>query len=273
MIGAKYGIQIADFATGFWRDIGLSLVEKWRTLFCGRKTMPRTILLVAALCALAAPTVAQNTSTPVLGEIIVTGNRLNAGYAQENRPVIGLRRQADSAVRTISFSSDSRDEATRKKEVHTMLSAAIDKAAAAGVELVVGNFELRPVTKANYQELPVYGTGRVDTSKVDVMVKVKLAGSTVSAGQRIDNFVKNLPRNGRGAIDQGGGLTLTIINPDQYRDSIVKLVAEDARSRAAFFGPEYAVNVTGIDGQVFWSQLSGTDVFLYIPYRYVVVPK
>ena len=154
-----------------------------------------------------------------------------------------------------------------------MLAAAIDKAAAAGVDLVVGNFELTPVTKGNYQELPLYGTGRVDTSKVDVLVKVKLAGSTVSASDRIDAFAKSLSRNGRGAIDQGGGLTLTIVNPDQYRDSIVKMVAEDARSRAAFFGPDYAVQVTGIDGQVFWSQVSGTDVFLYIPYRYLVVPK
>jgi hypothetical protein len=232
-----------------------------------------TFLFAAALAAIAIPLSAQTAKGPALGEVIVTGNRLNAGYAQENRPVIGLRRQADSAVRTISFSSDSRDEATRKTEIHTMLAAAMEKAAAAGVELVIGNFELTPVTKANYQELPLNWAGRVDTSKVDVMVKVKLGGSTVSADQRIDAYVKSLARNGRGAIDKTGGLTLTIINPDQYRDDIVKLVAEDARTRAAIFGPDYAVQVSGIDGQIFWSQVSGTDVFLYIPYRYTVVPK
>ena len=132
------------------------------------------LLMAAALAAIAVPSNAQNAKGPALGEVIVTGNRLNAGYAQENRPVIGLRRQADSAVRTISFSSDSRDEATRKAEIHTMLAAAMDKAAAAGVELVIGNFELTPVTKANYQELPLNWAGRVDTRKVDVMVKVKL---------------------------------------------------------------------------------------------------
>jgi hypothetical protein len=230
-------------------------------------------LLAATLAALSVPANAQTTKGPALGEVIVTGNRLNAGYAQENRPVIGLRRQADSAVQTISFSSDSREEATRKKEIHTMLAAAMDKAAAAGVELVIGNFELTPVTNANYQELPLNWAGRVDTSKVDVMVKVKLAGSTVSAEKRIDAFVKGLGRNGRGAIDQAGGLTLTIINPDQYRDDIVRLVAEDARTRAEIFGTDYAVQVSGIDGQIFWSQVSGTDVFLYIPYRYTVVPK
>jgi hypothetical protein len=243
--------------------------------FCAGEMLMKhsTFLLAAALVAVAIPLSAQTTKGAALGEVIVTGNRLNAGYAQENRPVIGLRRQADSAVQTISFSSDSREEATRKREIHTMLAAAMDKAAAAGVELVIGNFELTPVTKANYQELPLNWAGRVDTSKVDVMVKVKLGGSTVSAEQRIDAFVKTLARNGRGAIDKSGGLTLTIINPDQYRDDIVKLVAEDARTRAAIFGPDYAVQVSGIDGQIFWSQVSGTDVFLYIPYRYTVVPK
>ena len=231
-------------------------------------------ILAATLLATATiPSYAQNAKSAQLGEVIVTGNRINAGYAQENRPVIGLRREADSAVMMLSFSSDSRDEATRKKESHAMLLAAIDRAAGAGVELVTGSFELVPVTGANYQELPFAWAGRVDTSKVDVMAKVRLAGSTVSAMQRIDAFVKALPRNGRGAIDKSGGLTLTIINPDQYRDAIVKLVAEDARSRATIFGPEYAVQVTGIDGQIFWSQVSGTDVFLYIPYRYTIVPK
>ena len=232
-----------------------------------------TFLLAAALAAISVSSNAQTAKGPALGEVIVTGNRLNAGYAQENRPVIGLRRQADSAVRTISFSSDSRDEAMRKTEIHTMLSAAMDKAAAAGVELVIGNFELTPVTQTNYRELPLNWAGRVDTSKVDIMVKVKLSGSTVSAEQRIDAFVKTLTRSGRGAIDKTGGLTLTIINPDQYRDEIVKLVADDARTRAAIFGPDYAVQVSGIDGQIFWSQVSGTDVFLYIPYRYTVGPK
>jgi hypothetical protein len=68
-------------------------------------------------------------------------------------------------------------------------------------------------------------------------------------------------------------LTLTIVNPDQYRDTIVKSIAENARRYAAMFGPEYAVQVNGIDGQVSWSQISSTDVFLYIPYRYTIVPK
>lgn len=236
--------------------------------------MKAAFFLVAAILACnAVPTMAQEANAPALGEVVVTANRLNARYAQQDRPVVGLRRQADSAVTQVSISSDSRDAEDRKREIHAMLVSALDRAAASGVELVTGGFELVPVTKANYEELPLVNAGRVDTSQVRFMAKVRLAGSISAAEQKLEAFVKSIPKQGRGAVDNDGGLTLTIVNPDQYRDTIVKLVADNARKYAAMFGPEYAVQVNGIDGQVFWSQVSGTDVFLYVPYRYTIVPK
>lgn len=230
-------------------------------------------LAMAILGTAITPTLAQDATAPGLGEVVVTANRLNARYAQQDRPVVGLRRQADSAVMSVSISSDSRDEADRKREIHAMLMSSLDRASAAGVEMVTGSFELVPVTTANYQELPMFGAGRVDTSQVSFMVKTKLAGSVTNAEKKLSDFVKSVPKTGRGAIDKGGGVTLTIIDPDQYRGEIVRLVAENARAQAAVFGPDYAVQVSGIDGQLYWSQVSNTDVFLYIPYRFTIVPK
>ena len=234
---------------------------------------PGLFLAAAVLSAAVVPAFAQDASAPGLGEVVVTGNRLNARYAQENRPVVGLRRQADAAVLQIAIASDSRDEAIRKREIHTILLAALDRAGAAGVELVTGGFELVPVTKATYQDLPLVSAGRVDTSQATLMIKVKLARSITVAEQRLDAFIKGVPRTGRGTVDKSGGLALTIVNPDQYRDAIVQLVADNARHYAGMFGPDYAVQVSGVDGQIFWSQISGTDVFLYVPYRYTIVPK
>lgn len=235
----------------------------------------KALPFVAACACLAgaAPLFAQANNAGDLGEVVVTAQRVSQPYFKSDRPVIGLRRQADSAVQMVAISSDTRDEETRKREIHAALLAAIDRAGAAGVELVTGNFELRPVTRENYRNLPFTGAGRVDTSKVDLMVKTRLAGATEPAKQRIDAFVRAVPKNGRAVIDQIGGLSLTVVNPDQYRDAIVKLVADDARRNAGLFGPDYAVNVSGIDGQVAWSQVSGTEVFLYVPYRYSIVTK
>ena len=234
---------------------------------------PRLFLAAAMLGTTPLPAFAQNAGTPGLGEVVVTGNRLNARYAQQDRPVVGLRRQADAVVLQLSIASDSRDPETRKREIHAILLAALDRAAAAGLDLVTGGFELTPVTKASYQDLPLVSAGRVDTSQATLMVKVKLAGSITAAEQRLDAFIKSVPRTGRGTIDKVGGLSLTIVNPDQYRDAIVQLVADNARHHAAMFGPDYAVQASGVDGQVSWSQVIGTDVFLYVPYRYTIVPK
>lgn len=232
-----------------------------------------SILAAVLLGAATMPAFSQDANSPGLGEVVVTANRLNAPYAQQDRPVAGLRRKADSVVTVIAFNSDSRDAETRKNEIYTMMRAAIDRAPAAGVDLVSGSFDVQPVTIANYQTLAMISGGRVDTSRVNLMLKVRLTGTIDAAMQKLYAFAKTVPGSGRGTVDNYGGLTLTIVNPDQYRDAIVKLVAEDARDRAASFGPDYAVQVTGIDGQVSWSQVSSTDVFLYIPYRYTIVPK
>lgn len=235
-------------------------------------------LLAASLVLAAAPVFAQQQapSAPTssgLGEVVVTANRQNTRYAQQDRPVVGLRRQADAAVMPMAISSDTREEAVRKKEIHAVLLGALDRAATAGLDLVSGTVQIAPVTRANYQDLPFQWAGRADTSKVDLMVRVKLAGSAAQAEKRLTDFIKAIPGSGRGVTDKTGGMTLTIVDPDRYRDDIVRLVAEDAKHNAAMFGPDFGFNVSGIDGQVGWSQVGSTEVFLYLPYRYTIIPK
>ena len=154
-----------------------------------------------------------------------------------------------------------------------MLEAAIRRADGAGVELVTGEFELTRLTLANFKDL-VFGRGsRPDTSEIELYVKAKLAGSVGSAQGRIDSFIKAVPPSGRALLEKNGGITLTIINPDQYRDEIVQLVARESLKYAGYFGEGYGVDVAGLDQELKWAQVSGTEVFLYIPYRFSVVPK
>ena len=106
-----------------------------------------------------------------------------------------------------------------------------------------------------------------------MLVKVRLAGSAAAAEKRLTDFIKAVPRSDRGVIDKTGNLALTIVDPDQYRDQVIKLVAAEATRNAAMFGPEYRFNIRGIDAQLGWSQVSSTDVFLYLPYRYSIYPR
>jgi hypothetical protein len=235
------------------------------------KALVRFAVAALALCPGAG--FAQTSGAPSLGEVMVTANRSNAPYAQQDRPFVGLRRTADAAVMPLVIASDTRDAAVRKQEIHAALLAAMDRAAASGFEIVWGAFRIEPVTRQNYASLPLVSGDRVDTSQVRVLVKATLAGTAAETEARLRRFIASLPGSGRATVELGGGLTLTVVNPDQYRDAIISLVAADARHNAALFGPEFTFNVTGIDGQVAWSQVSSTEVLLYIPYRYTIVPK
>lgn len=232
----------------------------------------RAFLFGAALFAATTPAVAQDNSN-IVGEVVVTGQRASADYLSDEQTVVGLRRTADSAIQPVKFTSDSRDEDMRKQEIHAMLEAAIRRADAAGVELATGDFELAKVTLANYKDLAFARGARPDTSEIGLFVKASLAGSVGGAQGRIDSFIKSVPATGRALIEKRGGITLTIINPDQYREPIVKLVAAEALKTAAAFGPDYGVEVAGLNEQLIWAQASATEVFLYIPYRFSVRPK
>jgi hypothetical protein len=210
---------------------------------------------------------------PGLGEVLVTASRSEARFWQKDRPVVGLRRQADGMVMNLTITSDTRDGETRKREIHTALLAAIDRAGASGFHLVSGTVQLDAVTKANYRDLAMTYAGRVDTSKVDLMVRTRLEDSAFDTQRKLSAFIASLKGNGRATVETNYTTALSIDNPDQYREAIVKLVAEDARRAAALVGPEFTFNLSGIDLQVMWTQASATEVFLYVPYRYSISPK
>jgi hypothetical protein len=110
---------------------------------------------------------------------------------------------------------------------------------------------------------------------VTFLVKTPLGDGVDSktALDRIDGFVKAVPAVGRALIEPTGDLTLSVVKPDQYRDQIVGLVADDANKMSQRFGADYGVEARGIDRQVEWSRAGLTDVFLYIPYQITVMPK
>lgn len=252
-------------------------------------------LALAGLTLLAAPALSQDGGD---GEIIVTGTRISgptAAAVVEQRPVIGLKRQADSAVRRIEIVSDSREADLRQREVQAMLLAALDRAQREGVSLVTGHYEVVEVTRDNWRDAFPALAGRPaeededddddddeddkpepafeddgSTAAVRLLVKTRLQGSIAGAQQKITAFVKGVPATGRSQIEQKGGLALTIINPDQYRDEIYRLVAAAAKHAASFYGEDYSVTVTGLDRDVGWAQVSNTEIFLYIPYSFTV---
>lgn len=257
---------------------------------------------LGSIVLFAAPLVAQDDG----GEVIVTGSRIQNSLSAlpiplsqstyvPQPPVIGLKRLADSAARSIEIVSDSREADMRKREVQAMLLDAIDRAKRDGFSLVTGQLTLVEVTRANWQDqFPGLG-GKPEAEDDDdddyddddnapqaafeddgsnatvrLRVKTKLDGSIGNAQAKITSFVKSVPVTGRSQIVQKGGLALTIVNPEQYRDEIYKRIAAGAKHAVSFYGPEYGVDVIGLDRDIAWEQVSNTEVFLYIPYSFSV---
>jgi hypothetical protein len=255
------------------------------------------IAAASGFALVAAPLFAQDDD---MSEVIVTGSRRNSISSDSitiRPPVIGLRRQADSAVREIEITSDSLDEGLRRREVEAMLLATIDRAKASGIELVTGQFELTALTRENWKDQFPGLAGKPksdaeeddeddyddgddaptasyeddgDSTTIRLKLKTKLDGSIGGAHEKITRFVKSVPATGRSEIKQVGSLALTIVNPAQYRDQIYTLIAAGAKHAQSFYGPEYGLDVTGLDQDLAWKQVSNTEVFLYLPYSFTV---
>jgi hypothetical protein len=234
----------------------------------------RLLLCSVLLLALSAPVVAQQGGG--LEEIIVTAHRRDAENYDDRVPAVGLRRVADYAVQAVSVNGDTRDADKRHDEIFAMIRGAIELAAKRGdVELATGEVVVEPLTTANYRSLTLRNDGRPDTDKATFLVKTKLGAGTdaKAALDRISKFIKDVPTVGRAEMKPVDDLTLSVVKPDQYRSAIIDLVAADAHATAAKMGPDYAVEAKGLERPVEWARASLTEVFLYVPYSYTVVPK
>lgn len=229
-------------------------------------------LIATAMLATAAPAFAQ--------EVIVTAPRRgynpnDSGYSNSvvtARQVISLKRIADYAVQMVRVIGDERNAEKRRADLKATIRNAIQAGEKAGIELATGDYVLQPLTTLNYGSLPFNGDGRPDTDQTFFLVKVKLTPSMDinAARAQIAKFIASVPKEGRSGITAFGDVTLSVVNPDQYRGQIIDLIAADAAASAAKFGPGYGVDVTGLDRPVEWARAGPVEVFLYLPSTYTV---
>lgn len=236
----------------------------------------RTLLRIAGLIGLLLTPAVEALAQPDVGEVIVTARRRDADDFDERIPQIGLKRTADFAVQQVTIRGDTRDAARRNDEIFATVKNAIERAQKDGaIQLATGEMVVEPLTLQNYRNLDVANDGRPDTGRVGFLVKVKLGGSNdaKAALDRIAAFIKSVPTVGRAEFVTSDDLTLSVVAPEQYRGQILALAAADAKATAALMGTDYGVQARGLDKPVEWSRASLTEVFLYVPYQYDVVPR
>jgi len=242
-------------------------------------------LMAAGVLAGAMPVLAQD-------EIIVTGMRRLSPDNDSVHPLDVrtatvaaippaaaqmLRRTADFAVQQVVVVSDTVEEAEAHKEVRAMTRKAIDLSAGSGVQLASGELVVEPLTPGNYTDLKIeeIDEDEIDGEAVKFLVKVPLAPGidAKTALAKIDKFIKAVPAVGRAQIKAYSELTLSVVDPEQYRGAIIDLVAKDTAGTSGRFGAGYGVEVTGLDKPVQWKRASLTEVQLFLPADSKVRPR
>ena len=233
----------------------------------------RSAILAGVLVAIAAPSPAQEDFGSQ--EIIVTAARRESDSYSDRTPAVGLRRAADFALQPVAVTGDTRDSSLRHEEMYQTIRRAIELAPTHGVQLAFGDVIVESLTLTNYRDVTFSTDSRPDSNRVMLLVKAPLNGATDAraATARISGFLKAIKPIGRALIEAKDDLTLSVVAPDQYRNDIANKIAEDAAAVASRFGPNYAVEVTGLNRPVEWSRASLTEVFLYVPYELKIVPK
>lgn len=244
-----------------------------------RKLMMAVVGAVAATVVAAEPVVAQDQTE--IDEIIVTGSRIQR-YDQDvnpsSVPSVTVTRRADNLIVSIRVVNDTREAAGRRDElIQTLRSMARAAGSAPDIALSIEDEGQLVAFNADMVATLTLGVdgNRADTSTASLIVKTPIrADDTLdSASDRIEQFIARVDKAGRSLVSINGDWQLSIINPAQYRPSILQAIAEDSRRTAAIFGEGYAAEITGMANTLTWVQSGPLDLAMFVPYSMTITPK
>jgi hypothetical protein len=191
-------------------------------------------------------------------------------------PGASLKRPADFLLQRVKVSSDAREENVRKDEIFETLklmsaAAARDKT----IDLVM-LLDARVIPlRLDAATVKLTRGSRADTSETTICVRTKVipgASHVTELYGKLKAFPTTIKPAGRSAIDVYGDVEVSIVNPSQYREQVVKLYAADSKLVTSTLGAEYRVVTRGIDRQLQWVRDGMTDVTFFISYEYDVIP-
>ncbi len=225
--------------------------------------------LVAAIgCLWAATAVAQDAE-----EIVVTAQR----RAETAIPGTMLKRTGDFALLRVEVTNDTREAAARRTEIFETLRAALAAAKRDGsidVSTVSDAGTVLPL-KVDTANVQLESAGRPDTSRTSITVKTKIPpgeanGPAIVA--KLRSFIASIKPVGRTQLDGASEVEISIVNPSQYRDAVIKLFADDVRKVTGALGDQYRVVVRGVDKPVQWVRTGVLELGIFVPYTYDVLP-
>lgn len=200
-------------------------------------------------------------------EIVVTGSRITD---YDEMPAVTIKKDADFLVQEIRLINDSRSPELRKTEIiESINNLLISSKKIKGIELSYGEGFLTPVNLNDDSLQLIESRKRVDTNYVDIFVKVALNKKRSSKEQiaELRSFISNAKPVSRTEIEIEGDIGLTIVDPEQYRYSILKKINAENSKVKSIVGGSCEIKIMGLESRVMWERSSISELTLYIPYE------
>jgi hypothetical protein len=228
------------------------------------------MMLLAGLLLSAAAVLAQDAAT--LDRIEVTGSRITYRDLLDT-PAIGLTRQGDYLLQSITLVNDTRSADGRRNELHQTIARLL--AAAGGrYRLLHGDGYPTTLDRDTYRVEPEDDPKRPDVSRVTLQVRAEVAHDGGPSGhaqvQALRAFVQGAERIGRTEIDVDVDTALGMNRPERYRYELIQSIADDSRRIAAMLGVHCTITLDGLNSRIEWERVGPVELLLYVPYTMVV---
>ncbi len=229
------------------------------------KILIKTLILGGLLAGLSIPALAQ------LDEIIVTATK-----RVDSSPGIFLETKGDYLLLEVRIENDSRGIATRFNEISETVDnfiSASRKDSAIELSIVDDGF-VRPLSKSNFKS-GIMGGNRPDTSVAYLKVKTKIpdtVGDSYKLATKLGAFVDSIDKVGRTVIETEDEISVSVVNPYQYRQKVMDLVIIEINDITARLGPDYRAVITGLDKDVKWTRSGDLNLAFHIPYEFQIYP-
>ena len=226
----------------------------------------KALLLGAAL----ATATSLSAAAQYTDEIVVTATRMSEVPGQV------LVVPGDNLLLAVRVESDDRDAATRYREITDTINAML-AAASEDDDISISFVDddlVRPLTPSLFQEAIGRGS-RPDTSQALLRVRTPIPDAVPDAfalATRLQRFVDGIAEEGRVTVEALDDVTVSVVDPSQYRPRLLGLITGEIREVTEALGPDYRAVLDGIDGEMKSYRAGDLSLAFYLPYEYRVIP-
>lgn len=204
-------------------------------------------------------------------EIIVTASRIDDGLPGQVLIVPG-----DNLLLAVQVESDDREAATRYAEITETITAMLE-AAEDDADITISFVDddrVRPLTPSLFEDAIRPGL-RPDTSRAVLRVRTPIPDDVTDAfalATGLHRFVESIEEEGRITVEALDDVTVSVVNPRQYRPQLLGLITGEVREVTEALGPDYRAVLDGIDGEMKSFRASDLSLGFFLPYEYRIIP-